>query len=186
MKKDHQILLIFSLLTLGVVITILVLVVILKVKGCKIDNSNGGGKTNLKKASVTDINKGKTFVLSIKDTKDPNSLYVLSPNAPFVEVVAANQLSSPNNADLKLKLSAPAPGGQQTLQFAQGGLTLAQGASGNQLVFSDSSMVGVSFKSASGNKVIVSIGTSGKYLKIDPSTGIEASSQPHPLDAYLV
>lgn len=185
MKKDHQILLIFSLLTLGVVITILVLVVILKVKGCKTDNSNGGGKINLKKASVSDINNGKTFVLSIKDSKDPNSLYVLSPNTPFVEIVSANQLNSPNNADLKLKISNP-PVGSTALQFAQGGLTLAQGASGNELVFSDSSSVGVSFKSASGNKVIVSIGTTGKYLKIDPTKGIEASTQPHPLDAYLV
>lgn len=185
MKKDHQILLIFSLLTLGVVITILVLVIILKTKGCKTDNSNGNG-SKLKKASVSDINNGKSFVLSIKDSKDPNSIYVLSPNAPFVEILPADQLTSVNNADLKLKFSQPSPGGIRTLQFEQGGLTLAQGASGNQLVFSDSSLVGVGFKAASGNKIIVSIGTSGKYLKIDPTTGIESSSQPHALDAYLV
>jgi hypothetical protein len=161
------------------------LVVILKTKGCKTDNSNGNGGLKLKKASVNDINNGKSFVLSIKDSKDPNSLYVLSPNAPFVEIIPADQLTSTNNADLKLQVSHP-PAGPAGLQFVQGGLTLAQGASGNQLLFSNSSGIGVSFKSASGNKVIVSIGTSGRYLKIDPTTGIESSSQPHPLDAYLV
>lgn len=185
MKKDHLVLLIFSLLILGIVIATLVLVAIIKTKGCKINNGGGGG-SNLKKASVNDINSGKTFVLGIKDTKDPNSLYVLSPNAPFVEIVALNQLNSPSNADLKLKISSPTPGGSQTLQFAQGGLTLAQGPTGNQLVFSNSSLVGVGLKQASGGKVIISIGTSGRYLKIDPTTGIESSSQPHPLDAYLI